>query len=213
MLYYKTIMKYSSLVRKAWIGMFLTAFIFLSIGIVATADGQQNIQGGKTSSDNLEKVVLHLRWYHQFQFAGYYAAVEKGFFHELGLDVTLVEGSPKRDVIEEVVAGRAHYGVTNSTVLLNRLRGKPLVVLATIFQHSPFALLSLKDSGIATPQDLIGRRVMMMKGVNNAEIMAMLHNEGISADQIQSIEATFEINDLIEGETDAFNAYVTNEHH
>ena len=75
-----------------------------------------------------------------------------GFFREAGLDVTLVEGSPKRNVIDEVVDGRAEYGVSNVDVLMNRLRGKPLVVLASIFQHSPFVLLSKKNQELRPPR-------------------------------------------------------------
>ena len=55
----------------------------------------------------LDKAILQLKWHHQFQFAGYYAAVEKGFYREAGLDVTIVPGGPKVDVVGELVAGRA----------------------------------------------------------------------------------------------------------
>ncbi len=175
---YETIMKYPGLKTKILFGMILALGMFFPLQVTAMADGPQNKQGEQAvQPGDLDSVVLHLKWYHQFQFAGYYAAVEKGFFRKFGLDVTLVEGSPGRNVIDDSLAGRAQYGVSNVDVLLNRLKGKPVVVLAAIFQHSPFILLSLKNSKIATPQDLIGRRVMLMKGVNNAEVLAMLHNE------------------------------------
>ncbi|MBW2616365.1 MAG: ABC transporter substrate-binding protein, partial [Deltaproteobacteria bacterium] len=209
---YETIMRYQGSKTKILFGIIPALCLFLALQVTAMADGPQNKQAEEAiQSDDLDSVILHLKWYHQFQFAGYYAAVEKGYFRESGFDVTLVEGRPGRNAIDEVLAGRAQYGVSNVDVLLNRLKGKPVVVLAAIFQHSPFILLSLKNSGIATPQDLIGRRVMLMKGVNNAEVLAMLHNEGISMGQIRKIDTTFDINDLIDGKTDVFNAYITNE--
>ncbi len=105
---YETIMKYPGLKTKILFGMILAAYIFLSLQVTSMADEPQNKQGEQAvQSDNLDSVVLHLKWYHQFQFAGYYAAVEKGFFRKFGLDVTLVEGSPNRNVIDEVLAGRA----------------------------------------------------------------------------------------------------------
>ena len=87
----------------------------------------------------LEKVRIQLKWFHQFQFAGYYAALEKGFYAEEGLDVELIERDPASDNIDDVISGRAEYGVADAGLLLSRLKGKPVVLLAQIFQHSPLA--------------------------------------------------------------------------
>ena len=96
----------------------------------------------------LEPVTLQLRWYHQFQFAGYYAALEKGYYREAGLDVTILQRSQKQDPIEMVVSGQAEFGVTNSELLLHAIRGRPVVVLAAIFQHSPLVLLAKEGTEI-----------------------------------------------------------------
>ncbi len=169
---------------------------------------------GKTTSDKYsqaDQVILQLAWLNQFQFAGYYAAVEKGFYRDAGLKVTILEGSPKRRPVQEVVSGRAHYGVAKSEILLHRMHGKPVLVLAAIFQHSAIILLAKEESGISTPQDMIGRRVMLLKGNDSAEYIAMFRNEGVSMEQINVIPSTYNINDLIDGKTDVFNAYATNE--
>jgi PAS domain S-box-containing protein len=158
-----------------------------------------------------DRVVVQLRWLHQFQFAGYYAALENGYYREAGLDVTLVEGGPKRDAIEEVLSGRAQYGAASNELLLTRLRGKPVKVLAVIFQQSPSIFLARKISGISSPQDMLGQRVMMMPGMGDAELLAMFMKEGVKLDKIHRLPTSFNIEDLLNGKTDVFNAYLTNE--
>ena len=106
-------------------------------------------------------VTVQLRWHHAFQFAGYYAAVEKGYYKEAGLAVQLKDARPGLDVVDEVVSGRADFGIGNSGLLIDRLAGKPVVVLATIFQHSPLVLLTRRELAVPSVHDLIGRRVML----------------------------------------------------
>ena len=122
-----------------------------------------------------------------------------------------MEGSPERRPIEEVISGRANYGVARAELLLHRLHGKPLVALAAIFQHSAVILLAKKESGIENPHEMIGKRVMLLEGDDAAEYIAMFQNEGVSLEQIKAIPSTFNIDDLIDGKTDVFNAYITNE--
>jgi len=165
----------------------------------------------KTSEDRLKHVTLQLTWLNQFQFAGYYTAVEKGFYREAGFKVTITEGGPGRKPVQEVIAGRANYGVAKAEILLHRLHGKPVVVLAAILQHSAVILLAKKESGIDNPHSMIGRRVMLLEGDDSAEYIAMFRKEGISLEQFKVIPSTYDINDLIDGKVDVFNAYITNE--
>ncbi len=186
-------------------------YLFLSINATAIAEVSLIPQETKVIPPSARSVVLQLRWFHQFQFAGYYAAVEKGFYREAGLEVTLREGGYDTDTTEEVLNCRADYGVTNSEIILHRLSGKPLVVLAAIFQHSPLVLVTRKDSGIATPQDLIGSRVKMTKKKRGAELHAIFLSEGVSLDQIDMIEDSVVANNYFNETIDALSAYITNE--
>jgi len=165
---------------------------------------------GKTAA-GLETVNLQLRWFPQFQFAGYYAAVEKGFYREEGLDVVIHAGAPDRQPVTEVLAGRAQYAEGNSEVLLAHLQGKPVVALAAIFQHSASVLLALHSSGIRSAHDLIGKRVMFMDTRQDPDFMTMLINEGIQSSQLTILPSSFDFEDLISGKVDAFNSYLTNE--
>jgi ABC-type nitrate/sulfonate/bicarbonate transport system substrate-binding protein len=164
----------------------------------------------------LETVELQLRWHHQFQFAGYYAAVEQGFYRDIGLNVILTEGQPDKKPVTQVLKGQATYGVGNSEVLLNRLQGAPLVALAAVFQHSPSVLIARKDSNISSPHDLIAKKVMLMGkqvegGHVDADFVAMLFNEDIDINKIDFIPSSYQVQDLIDGKIEVFNAYLSNE--
>ena len=65
-----------------------------------------------------EKVTIQLKWQHQFQFAGYSAAQDQGYYRDAGLDVTLAEAVPGGDPLQNVASGGAQYGVGNTTLLL-----------------------------------------------------------------------------------------------
>jgi len=158
-----------------------------------------------------ETVHLQLRWHHQFQFAGYYAALEKGFYQAAGLDVVIDAGAPDKMPVQQVIQQHAHYGVANSELLLARLRGAPVVALAAIYQHSPSVLLARKDAGVLSPHDLVGKKVMLMDQDVDADFFAMFYNEGIKMSDIDVIPSSFNIKDLVDGKVDAFNSYLSNE--
>ncbi|MGZ5051200.1 MAG: EAL domain-containing protein [Methylobacter sp.] len=158
-----------------------------------------------------EPIHLQLRWHHQFQFAGYYAALAKGYYQQAGLDVIIDEGTPDKKPVQEVLQGRAQYGEANSELLLERLRGAPLVALAAIYQHSPSVLLARKDAGISTPDALVGKKVMLIEQTVDADFIAMFNNEGIDINRIQVIPSSYRIQDLVDGNVDAFNSYLSNE--
>ena len=157
----------------------------------------------------LEKVTLQLKWKHQFQFAGYYAAKELGYYREAGLDVNIIEAGPETDPVKEVLAGRAQYGVSNSALVLARAQGKPVVALAVIFQHSPFILAARRDDGIRTVHDLVGKRLMVEPHAD--EVFAYLRKEGVSEKRLVILPHSFDHQDLIDGRIDVLTAYSTDE--
>ncbi len=167
---------------------------------------------GAVAEAATEQVTLQLKWRHQFQFAGYYAAVHKGFYRDEGLSVTLLEGGPGIAPHERVLAGPADFGVGGGDLVYQWLHDRPVVVLASILQHSPAAILTLGSSGLTTPHDLAGKRIMMLTGGRpDPEIAAMLVNEGIALGDLQMIENSDSLEELLSGGIDAGFAYVTNE--
>ncbi len=161
------------------------------------------------SAVGADKVRLQLKWQHQFQFAGYYAAQAQGYYRNAGLEVEILPATPGEDPVLQVIEGQAEFGVGSTDLLLLREQGLPVVVLAVIFQHSPLALMTLKGDGIQTIHDLAGRKIMMEPGA--AELHAYLRREGISADKFTLVPHTFDVQALVSGAVDALSVYVTDE--
>jgi PAS domain S-box-containing protein len=160
--------------------------------------------------DTQPKVTLQLKWTHQFQFAGYYAAQIKGFYQGEGLDVTVQEAAPSQLPLAMVEAGRAEFGVSDMEVFQAYLEGRPLVALGVVFQHSPMAILALRKSGIRGPTDLAGRTVMFQGGQGLTETRVMLESEGLTLNSIKQVP-NWNPNDLLEGRVEALSAYSTSE--
>ncbi|MES2164704.1 MAG: EAL domain-containing protein [Pseudomonadota bacterium] len=162
-----------------------------------------------------DQVTLQLKHHHQFQFAGYYAALEQGYYREAGLDVRIVEGADGNEPERDVAAGKAEYGVGASSLMLARLAGKPVVVLGVVFQHSPYALAMRQTSAEPDIRRIIGKRAMIGSLVDELgsadELLAYLIKEGIPASSFQRVEPSYNTADLINGKVDAIAVYTTNE--
>ncbi len=157
----------------------------------------------------LNTVRLQLKWQHQFQFAGYYAALEKGFYRNAGLDVVITPSEPGIDPTRNVLDGKAEFGVGTTDLLLLREKGEPVVVLAAIFQHSPLALMTLATPTIQTLHDLAGRRLMIETG--SSELLAYLRREGIPENRFTSVSHDFSSRELVTHKIDGMSVYTTDE--
>lgn len=160
----------------------------------------------------LDRISLQLLWKHQFQFAGYYLAKEKGFYRDAGLDVEIREFSNEVDLVGEVVSGTTDFAIGRSSLIIDRAKGRPIVALMAAFQQSPLMLISKKESGIDTPENLRGRRVMLTQDAEQvAEVLAMMLRVGIFEGDFQRQPHSFNLEDLMQGKTDAYGAYISNE--
>ena len=153
-----------------------------------------------------EPITVQLKWLHQFQFAGYYAAQDKGYYREAGLDVTLREAQPGADPVQTVLDGKAQYGVGSSALLLKRAAGEPVVVLASIFQHSASALFVRRGDN-TQPLDWRGKRIMLAPG--NEELQAYLKHLDVDLQRLHTLPHSFNLDDLVNGRVDAMSAYTS----
>jgi len=158
-----------------------------------------------------EKVTLQLKWLHQFQFAGFYAAKEQGFYEEAGFDVTILERDMATSPVNDVLEKRATFGISDSSIVLQRMNGREVVVLSAIFQHSPLVLIALADKNIRTPYDLIGKQVSFQDTTDSAPITAMFSSLNIKRDMFKYVPLTFNDMALVEDGIDAMSAYITDQ--
>jgi len=154
-------------------------------------------------------VRLQLKWRHQFQFAGFYAALEKGYYREAGFAVTIIPLSPGMDPVDTVLRGEADFGVASSELVLRYAKGDPVVVLASVFQHSPLALFVPSDIGVDTLQGLAGHKVALAPW--ETEIFAYLQREHVPVDELQIVQHDHSVDSLLQGRVDALAGYETDE--
>jgi polar amino acid transport system substrate-binding protein len=160
---------------------------------------------------NLRTVTLQLQWLDQFQFAGYYIAKEKGFYKDVNLDVKILKYQNDLKIIDSIISQEATFATGRTSLLIHKNNGYPVVALAAIFQHSPAALL-VTDKNIKKPIDLKNKRIMISPdAITSASYMSMLFSEGMMEDNFTVQQHSFNLNDLIDGKTDAIASYISNE--
>ncbi|SDM40709.1 ABC-type nitrate/sulfonate/bicarbonate transport system, substrate-binding protein [Daejeonella rubra] len=162
-------------------------------------------------AQNLKPLKLQLKWHHQFQFAGYYAAKEKGFYKEAGFDVELIEGGITRPPVSTVLSGEADFGITGSDILNDHINKKPVVVVSVIFQHSPYVIMTMADKKINSPSDLAGKKIMASESQGWPLLRALFLKEGIPEESVKLIDHSWNSMDLISGKVDAVTGYITME--
>ena len=161
-----------------------------------------------------EKVILYLDWLNQFQFAGYYIAKDKGYYSDLGIDVDIVEYSNNDNIITKVTEKSKNYGIGKSSLIVNKFEGKNILLLSSFFQNSPLVLVTLQSSNIKNPKDLINKKVMITKDAKDSiAIKAMIVSQGVKMDELIIQNHSFNLDDLINGKTDAMACYLSNEPH
>ena len=164
-----------------------------------------------SQANEKQKVTLYLDWLNQFQFAGYYIAKEKGFYNEVNLDVNIIEYS-NNNITKKVIENESTYGIGKSSLIVDKFEGNNIILLSSIFQNSPLVLISLANSNIKTPKDLINKKVMITGDAKqSASIESMIASQGVNLKDITIQEHSFDIEDLINGTTDAMACYLSNE--
>ena len=159
-----------------------------------------------------EKVSLQLLWKHQFEFAGFYIAKEKGFYKDVSLEVELKEFNFGDDITKLVENEKSTFGISYSNIILDKSNGANVVLLNSIFQSSPHVLVSLNSSGINSLEDFKNKKIMIENNaIITAPLISMLYSENIKLSDMNIIKPSFNINDLINNRVDIFSAYISNE--
>ncbi|QDF28390.1 diguanylate cyclase [Halarcobacter anaerophilus] len=160
----------------------------------------------------LKKVTLQLQWKHQFEFAGFYMAKEKGFYEDIGLDIDIKEWNYNINSVDSLIDQKSQYAILRPTSLIDISKGKKLIYLAAIYQSSPLVFLADKSSGIKTIKDFKNKKVMTTPNHNSdASIISMLFSQGIKLEDLTIIKHSFNVKDLLNRKTDLMASYISNE--
>lgn len=178
--------------------------------------GETGSADGDAEGTALTPVRLQLQWVTQSQFAGYYAALEQGFYEEEGLDVTILEGAVEIVPQQVVAAGEAEFGIAwVPKMLASREQGADLVNIGQVFQRSGTQQVGWADSGIGTVEDWAGKRVGTWGFGNEWEVFAALRQAGIEPDdpnQVTIVQQPFDMSLLLNREIDMAQAEIYNEY-
>jgi NitT/TauT family transport system substrate-binding protein len=187
------------------------------VGVVVTAAAIAAAvgMGRAQAAPKLTKVTLQLKWVTQAQFAGYYAAVAKGYYKDAGLDVTLKVGGPDITPEQVVLAGQAQFGLDwLPNLFATREKGGKLVSIAQVFPRSGMTELTWKDSGINTIKKMRGKKVGVWCCGNQPELFAALTKNGInpaSKSDVTIVNQPFDMNLFLQHKVDAAAAMTYNE--
>jgi NitT/TauT family transport system substrate-binding protein len=166
------------------------------------------------SSQDLRPVKLQLQWFTQAQFAGYFAALDQGFYADAGLDVEILEGGV--DIVPATVldSGAADFAISwVPRGLVPREEGLNITNIAQVFQRSATLQVSFADQGIAGVDDLAGRTVGNWGFGNEFELLAGLRSSGLDPDtDVTLVQQQFDMLALISGDIDAAQAMIYNEY-
>jgi NitT/TauT family transport system substrate-binding protein len=194
-------------------GFLLTAVVLVYVTVASAA---QVVPPANRPPAALTTVTLQLQWVTQSQFAGYYAAVEKGFYKAEGLDVTIKVGAVEIVPQQVVATGGADFGIAwLPKVLASREQGVQLVNIAQVFQRSGTRQISWKDSGITKPADWRGKRVGTWGFGNEPELFAAMRKVGLDPNdpkQVTIVQQGFDMSLFLNRQVDAAQAMIYNEY-
>ena len=181
--------------------------LLAAFALVAAACGDDD--GG---TEELIPIKLQLQWVTQAQFAGYFAAVDMGFYEDEGLDVTILEGAVDIVPQQVVASGQAEFGLAwVPKALVSNEEGAGLVNIGQVFQRSGTLMVSWADSGITSPEDWEGKRVGTWGFGNEFELTAAIELFGISVDG-DLVQQPFDMSLLLNDELDVAQAMTYNEY-
>jgi len=170
---------------------------------------------GLLQSAELEHVKLQLNYFHQFQFAGYYAADRNGYFTDEGLAVEIAELAPDMEAEHEVLNGRAQFAIYSARIISDWAVGHDLALVAIIHQRNPDVLLVRDSSPWLTLNDILSdpkARLVGPVSSNTLELNLAIAALGRNPEKVFGRhKTTGDLERFVKGEIDVLPGYATNE--
>ncbi|MBB2947980.1 ABC-type nitrate/sulfonate/bicarbonate transport system substrate-binding protein [Actinoplanes lutulentus] len=182
--------------------------------LAACGDGDESTSSGGESGGvkDLGALNYQLSWIKNVEFAGAYIADTKGYYKDAGFSsVNLMSGGPTVSQDAVVAAGKALVGISSPDITAAAiLKGADLVILGAQYQKNPFAIVSLKDTPINTPQDMVGKKIGV-QATNEPVWNAFLKANNIDPASVTKVPAQFDPTPLVSKEVDGWFSFFTNE--
>lgn len=158
-----------------------------------------------------KKLSFQLSWIKSIQYGGYFAGIENGNFKKHGVDATFVSGGPNIDPVDNVASGNSQLGDRPiGPLLVAREKGIPIKVIGTVFQKSPYSVISLADKPIKTVAEMKGKTIMV--STSGVPLMRnMIADAGLKPDDVKMVPSSPDPSALVSGQIDGYCGYVTNQ--
>jgi len=159
------------------------------------------------TTPELTPIIVQLNWTHQTEFAGLYAADQKGYYKEEGLDVRFIEGGTKIDKITPLLDGTVQFGIAGADELIvARSQGNPLKAVAVIYRQSPIVFITLVDKKITKPQQFVGLTIRA-PAILVPTLNAMMTRLGFSSDQYSCVDTASDVQLFAGGKIPVWGVY------
>ncbi|WP_321363251.1 ABC transporter substrate-binding protein [uncultured Celeribacter sp.] len=164
-----------------------------------------------------DDVTLQLKWVTQAQFAGYYVALEKGFYEEADLNVTIKPGGPDVAPVQVLLGGGADVMVDwMPSALAARENGAPVVNIAQPYKSSGMMLTCLKETGITGPEDFPGKTLGVWFYGNEYPFLSWMGKLGIPTDGSEGgvtvLKQGFNVDPLLQKQAACISTMTYNEY-
>jgi NitT/TauT family transport system substrate-binding protein len=195
-------------------GLALGAIALSAALFVSACSGEPEGNGNEGGDEGeLTQVKLQLQWLPQGQFAGYFAAVDQGFFEEQGLEVEIIPSGGDIVPQDALANGQVDYAIAWVPKVLGSIEGGANITnIAQIFQKSGTLQVSWADSGIESIADFEGKKIGSWGFGNEWEIFAAMAEQGLDATSVEIITQDFNMNAFLSGDIDAAQAMTYNEY-
>lgn len=181
------------------------------LGLLVAGPTLLSACGGDAAGGGSARLTHQLGWLKLTQFGGFFAAEEQGFYKDEGLTAVFTAGGPNILAWQSVVSGRAPVGDDDNTnVLVAMAKGEPLVVYGSIFQTSPFAILSKPDNPIDSVEDFAGKTIAVTDA-SKQQFQAMVEEAGLEEGDVTFIPAGPDPTQLVTDQCEGFSGYATSQ--
>lgn len=181
----------------------------IGAGVAALGAGAIGLSLRPNDPASTRAAALQLSWLHSSQFGGSYIALDRGWWSEAGLDVSLLPGGPNAPVEPPVVSGAALVGISAADYTAAAVaEGAPFKILGVAMQKNPFVVASLPENAVRVPADLAGKRIGMALA-NTPVLEALCALNGVDINAIEIVPTQYSAQPLLAGEVDCLLCWET----